>query len=382
MKSDVTGFLKPEPGSVGTAIFLLVMALAIIPACAPDEGEERPETPDSADVRPDVIFSTADDQPLHMYIESRGIVEAGREIVIRPRISGFLETSALEDGAYVQQGDTLFSFLDEEWRYQLRQAENEVESARVDYDIERRQRQRRNGGNDSDDMSDDRMLRNVTGLAQAELDLERAKMDLSYAVITAPFSGYVSAPERISSGAFISSGLELGRLIDDETVLVRLDVLEAELNLLEKGMTVEVTSPAGDRKEGSIRALSPVVDEDRKTGQVILEVDNYDRNLRPGMTVEGRVRVRSHNGMARIPRAAILERDGGRTLVFKLNDQTVEWVYVEPEFMNSQWAIINHEEITPGDTLAVDRHFALSHQQNVRPRMAGDPYRIEPEWMD
>ena len=30
-----------------------------------------------------------------------------------------------------------------------------------------------------------------------------------------------------------------------------------------------------------------------------------------------------------------------------------------------------HEEIAPGDTVAVDRHFALSHLQSVRARLAG-----------
>jgi hypothetical protein len=69
-------------------------------------------------------------------------------------------------------------------------------------------------------------------------------------------------------------------------------------------------------------------------------------------------------------------RDGGRTLVFKLNEgETVEWIYVEPAFQTSDWAIVNHEDIAPGDTLAVDQHFALSHLQCVIPRMAGEIVR-------
>jgi hypothetical protein len=95
------------------------------------------------------------------------------------------------------------------------------------------------------------------------------------------------------------------------------------------------------------------------------------------MTVEGRIATESYTGQARIPRSAILERDGGRTLVFKLNNDVVEWIYVDPVHETSEWAIVNHEDITPGDTLAVDRHFALSHLQPVRPRMAGEIVRGE-----
>jgi hypothetical protein len=76
-------------------------------------------------------------------------------------------------------------------------------------------------------------------------------------------------------------------------------------------------------------------------------------------------------GKARIPRSAILERDGGRTLVFKLHSENneVEWIYVSPVAQNEEWAIVNHENISPGDTLAVDNHFALSHLQIVDPKM-------------
>lgn len=350
---------------------LILFAAVVLTACSGEEEAERPDTPEDVEIRPDVVFSLADDEPLIIYIESQGVVEPAREILIRPRIGGYVELSNLHDGASVSEGDTLLAFEDQEWQYRLEQARNEFESARIEYEIERRQR----AGNGEAAEGSDRMLRITTGLAEAELALERARLDLSYAAITAPFGGELSVPGRIVEGAYLSAGTELGRLIDDSVVYVRFDVLEAELNRLQQGMSAELITPSGVEKEGVIRALSPVVDSESKTGEVVVEVQNPDGELHTGMTVEGRIATESYTGQARIPRSAILERDGGRTLVFKLNDDVVEWIYVDPVHETSEWAIVNHEDIAPGDTLAVDRHFALSHLQLVRPRMAGEIVR-------
>src|SRR5690554_364540 len=127
--------------------YLFIITLLILSACTGNPEEETPETPDDVDIRPEVVFSMADDLPLRIYIESQGVVEAISEVTIRPRISGFVKETKLEDGNRVEQGETILAFEDSEWKFQLQQAENDYESAHADFNIEKRQRQSRNGNN-------------------------------------------------------------------------------------------------------------------------------------------------------------------------------------------------------------------------------------------
>ncbi|MDR9418604.1 efflux RND transporter periplasmic adaptor subunit [Gracilimonas sp.] len=347
-------------------LYCLLITVTLFTACKSEE--EEPDTPDqdSVEIRPEVVFDVVDDEPLQFFIESRGVVEPLQQTKIVPRISGYVESHKIEEGRQVAEGEVLFQFVDDEWENQLEQARQAYVQAKNQYEIDMRLREGYTGGTDNE------MIRINSGLAEAEVAYEQAKLNLSYNTVKAPFSGRLSLrnvvtnQSFISVGSYVSAGTELASLINASIVRIRFDVLESEIFSLEEGMAVELIGPGGGQFEGEIIAISPEVDPESKTGQVLVEVDNESGELKTGMTVEGRVFVRSQESKVRMPREALLERDG-RTLVFRLNNDEVEWIYVTPVAMNTDWVLIDHPEIEPGDTLAVDQHFSVSHQQKVVP---------------
>ena len=350
---------------------VLLITATLFSACkSEDEERDKPDT-DSIEIRPEVVFDVVDDEPLKFYIESRGVVEPLQRTKITARISGYVESHQIEEGARVEKGDVLLQFVDDEWQYQLEEARNEYIKAKNEFEIESRLRNQSTNGN----VMGDSLVRITTGLADAEVAYDRAKLNFSYTTIGAPFPGVISLREVvdnrsfISVGSYITSGQQLGTLVDASRVRVRFDILESEIDNLKTGMTVTLSGPGGNEFEGRIVAVSPEVDPTTKTGQVLVELDNPEGELKTGMTVEGRVFVRSEESKVRMPREALLERDG-RTLVFRLlNNEEVEWIYVTPVSMNTDYVLIDHPEINPGDTLAVDQHFSISHQQKVIPLM-------------
>jgi RND family efflux transporter MFP subunit len=350
---------------------VLLITATLFTACkSEEEGRDTPDL-DSIEIRPEVVFTEVDDEPLNFYIESRGVVEPLQRTKITARINGYVESHQIEEGRLVDKGEVLLQFVDDEWKYELEQARNEYIKAKNEFEIESRLRNQSTNGN----VMGDSLVKITTGLADAEVAYDRAKLNFSYTTIKAPFSGVISLREVvdnrsfISEGSYITSGQQLATLVDASKVRIRFDILESEIDNLETGMDVTLTGPGGNEFDGNIVAVSPEVDPATKTGQVLVEVDNPEGELKTGMTMEGRVFVRSEESKVRMPREALLERDG-RTLVFKLKNKEVEWIYVTPVAMNTDYVLIDHPEINPGDTLAVDQHFSISHQQKVIPLMA------------
>ena len=153
---------------------------------------------------------------------------------------------------------------------------NKYVKAKTDFDVEMKLR-----GEQAAQNGEGEGYRITTGLADAELAYERAKLNLSYTTLKAPFSGIISTKEVLTNGAYISAGKELGSLINIDKVRIRFDVLESEISSLNVGVPIELKDPSGEIHTGEVVAISPEIDQKTKTGQIIAEVDNAANTLKP-----------------------------------------------------------------------------------------------------
>ena len=164
----------------------------------------------------------------------------------------------------------------------------------------------------------------------ASANLERTQTLLSYAKITAPFSGIVTA-RFVDPGAFIPSATSgsaaqtaaIVTLADFNTVRAQVALPEVEASLAQVGQPVKLTVEglAGKPLRRKISRLSYALDDATKTMLVEADLPNPDLALRPGMYATIKVGVEKHTDALRIPvEALVMERanafafvaDGGK----------------------------------------------------------------------
>ncbi len=131
------------------------------------------------------------------------------------------------------------------------------------------------------------------GLTQQQVDdLVRDKKVSDRITLFSPIQGTVTE-KMVVQKAMVKPGEMLYRLANLESVWVYLDIYEYELPWVQYGQMVEIKSEAtpGQGISGRVWFISPVLNEETRTVKVLLNINNTERKLKPGMYVSAVIRA-------------------------------------------------------------------------------------------
>ena len=168
---------------------------------------------------------------------------------------------------------------------------------------------------------------NVTN-AQTQVDL--AKRNLSYTVVTAPIDGYV-LDRPVDVGTYVSTTTKLATIVKTNPLWIRIDVPEQAVPQIKNGQSVSLaTSSWPDRSfSGRVARISPNVSANSRTLTVEAEIDNGSGALKPGQFGTVRVLLPQTQAAVLVPQRA-LRTISGATYVFVIKNGHAEQRLIQP----------------------------------------------------
>jgi len=161
-------------------------------------------------------------------------IQAIKNIEIRSRISGFIDKIHVDEGAFVNEGQLLFSVSAQEFMDELQQTKAQLKSAQAE--LKSIQVELKNTKNlfakNIVSKSEVEIVESKVDAAEAKCDelkaaVATAQLNVSFTQIKAPFSGFVNRiPTKI--GSMIEAGTVLTTLSDNNEVFAYFKVSELE----------------------------------------------------------------------------------------------------------------------------------------------------------
>jgi membrane fusion protein, multidrug efflux system len=318
---------------------------------------------------------------LILAVSAAGQAAPWRDAVITAQVAGQVQNVARVENASVGAGASLASIDPAEYELALKEAQARHRSAEATYREMTLFDERINDAGVRSDRQ--KAARAKSGLEQAEVAVQKAKLELDRARVRAPFSGRV-ADVKIQTGQYVRPGDALMTIVDLSRIKVDVQVLEGQVGFLTPGRKAKVRFAAFPDKEfdGRIETINPMVDKDTRSARVVVTVANPQGRILPGMYARVLLDARRFPDRTLVPRSAILERDRRKMLfVFEPGEEgstrgLAKWRYVTTGLENeSQIEIVESTEtetVQPGEVVLTAGHQTLVHDARIRVIEKGD----------
>lgn len=269
---------------------------------------------------------TVQTQTVPVYLEFVATTQAIRSVTLQAKVTGYLDTRPVGDGADVRPGDLLYRIDPRDYQAALNQATAQAQRDAAAFDYAQVTEKRNATLNRQGWVSADVYDHAASSLGQSQGTLaadaaavETARLNLGYTEIHAPFAGRLGA-SLVHEGTLISAaGTQLNSLVQLDPIWVAFNPSETDLAQLARFRTgtdiaAQVTIPDDGEKhyDGKLTFLNNTVDQTTGTILARATIDNPDHTLLPGEFVHVRLHVADQKDALLVPQVALGSSQFGR----------------------------------------------------------------------
>ncbi len=327
---------------LGYAIFILcsIGLVLLLTNCSGESGsaENRP-----APVVPAVEAIQVRHGALPLTERLTGVVKANNQVDIYPEVSAVIEDVYSVNGDLVRRGDPLVRLRDSEFRERLKQAQANYKIAvaqvrqaearlqEIETELKRTETLAEKGLASPSELE---AIQTRAISAEADLELARARVEqaqatvdereetLSQTVVRAPVTGSVGN-RNAEIGMLVNSNSRLFTLGKLDSVRVLIVLTDRMLNYIEQGQKADIfteNSPSAFRS-APLSRISPFLHPVTHSTEAEIDMENPDRELKPGMFVTVDVHYGESEQASLVPLSALYEHPGtGVTGVYVTED--------------------------------------------------------------
>ena len=335
-----------------------LMALALV-ACGDDKGAAGA----GGGMPPaEVSVVTIEPGKLALTTELPGRLEAMRTAEVRARVAGIVKQRVFKEGSDVKAGDVLFRIDPAQFKATYDSAAASVARAEAVRDQTRAQADRAESliGKKMISQSDyDLAIANakqaVADVAAAKAAQETARLNLSYATVTAPISGRIGRA-LVTEGALVGQGeaTQLALVQQIDPLYVNFTQSSVEVLKLKRALDGGTLKRADGQAEVSLlledgteykhkgKLLFSDMSVDPNTGSITLraEFPNPQRLLLPGMYVRVRLEQAVDNNAITVPQRALQRNpQGGTVMIVGADGKVVVQQVTVGEAQGDYWII-------------------------------------------
>lgn len=326
-----------------------------------------------------VELAKAERRPVPVDVDAIGMVTPISSVALKSRLETTIVAVHFEDGAKVNEGDLLFTLDSRQIDAQIEQAEGSLAKDQAQLEGALRDLRRYTDlvgkGATTQVNVDNAKTQSDTLNATIKADqalLDNFKVQKSYTLIKAPFSGRISAAN-VKVGNFVrpADTQPLAVINQMAPVYVTFPVPQRVLvdlreSMAKDGAKVSATIPGRSNSEvGKVAMVENTVDA--TTGMITVRgvMDNGNETLWPGTLVATKLTIRTENAVV-VPTVAVQRSQNGN-FVFVVKDGAAKVTPVKVDRTFQGFSVIS-EGLSGDESIVTDGQLLLSDGTRVEAR--------------